>query len=147
MTMFTARDRAYDFPADKHGDADTRTHTLQSMFDEALDDFKDRVGEKHFQDFRSTDINKLKKELNRVQQDQRKPKTLRNLRRIQGFLEAFEQFGTIIEVFVNASPYVCYVWGPVKFLLMVRPPSPIPHVQVITRFIPGIHKAQKLWGV
>ena len=96
-------------------------YTLQDMFADALDKFKNRVGEKNYRDFEKLDVDGLKKDLNRMQQDQRKPKTLRNLRRIQGFIKAFEQFGTVVEVFLNASPIVWFVWGPIKFLLTVRP--------------------------
>ena len=94
--------------------------TLQDMLDGALKEFRDRVGEKEFYEFESADLNKLKRELNKLQQDQRKPKSLRNLRRLETFIRAFEQFGEVVEVFLNASPIVCYVWGPVKLLLLVR---------------------------
>lgn len=94
--------------------------TLQDMFDKALDEFRDRVGEKEYRDFQSADLHKLKRELNKLQQDQRKPKSLRNLRRLESFMKAFEQFGSVVEVFLNCSPIVCFVWGPIKYLLLVR---------------------------
>ena len=95
-------------------------YSLEITYHNALDEFKNRVGEKNFQDFEKTDIRTLKKDIKQMQQDQKHSKALRNLRRIEGFIKAFEQFGTVVEVFLNASPIVCFVWGPIKFLLMVR---------------------------
>ncbi|KAI1477416.1 hypothetical protein F4774DRAFT_420091 [Daldinia eschscholtzii] len=43
---------------------------------------------------------------------------LRHMRRLRGFMEAIEQFGKVIEVFVNASEVVCFIWGPMKFVLL-----------------------------
>ncbi|KAL2272437.1 hypothetical protein FJTKL_06560 [Diaporthe vaccinii] len=42
---------------------------------------------------------------------------LRRMRRIGGFIEAMRQLGESIEVFVNANDLVCFIWGPIKFLL------------------------------
>lgn len=35
---------------------------------------------------------------------------LRRMRRMQGFIEAMEQLGKSIEVFVNANDLVCFIW-------------------------------------
>ena len=43
-----------------------------------------------------------------------------NLSRILGFLEAMNQFGKVVEVFLNTSDILAFVWGPVKFILLVR---------------------------
>ncbi|KAI0530450.1 WD40 repeat-like protein [Xylaria digitata] len=44
---------------------------------------------------------------------------LRYMRRLEGFIEAMEQFGKVIELFVNVSEVVCFVWGPIKLLLVI----------------------------
>ncbi|KAF5521317.1 Ankyrin repeat domain-containing protein 17 [Colletotrichum aenigma] len=38
--------------------------------------------------------------------------------RLKKFIEAMIQFGLTIEVFVNANDFVCFIWGPMKFLLV-----------------------------
>jgi hypothetical protein len=43
-----------------------------------------------------------------------------NLTRIRRFLEAMDQYGKVIEVFLNDSSMLCVVWGPMKFCLQVR---------------------------
>lgn len=66
----------------------------------------------------------------------------RRMRRIKSFIEAMDQLGQTIEIFVNVHEFVCFIWvscshiyiyknhlrrvltdqhqGPVKFLLNVR---------------------------
>ncbi|KAI1752664.1 WD40 repeat-like protein [Xylaria castorea] len=43
--------------------------------------------------------------------------TLRYMRRLEPFIEAMEQFGRVIEMFANVNEIVCFIWGPIKFLL------------------------------
>ncbi|KAL1840879.1 hypothetical protein VTJ49DRAFT_7671 [Mycothermus thermophilus] len=42
---------------------------------------------------------------------------LRYLGRLEAFVEAMEQFGKVVEVFLNSSEILCFVWGPLKFML------------------------------
>ncbi|KAI0897380.1 WD40 repeat-like protein [Annulohypoxylon nitens] len=42
---------------------------------------------------------------------------LRNMRRVGAFIEAMEQLGQVIELFVNVNEIVCFVWAPIKFIL------------------------------
>lgn len=42
-----------------------------------------------------------------------------NLTRIQRFLEGMEQLGKVIDIFLNTSEVLAFVWGPIKFLLLV----------------------------
>lgn len=39
--------------------------------------------------------------------------------RLNSFLEAMEQYGKVIEVFLNNSEFISFIWGPAKFLLQV----------------------------
>lgn len=67
---------------------------------------------------------------------------MRNIARIQSFLEAIDQFGKVMEVFLNTTAFVAYVWvchyasfswinlllilftqGPIKFVLLVCLPQ------------------------
>lgn len=42
-----------------------------------------------------------------------------HMKRIESFLEAMEQFGKVIEIFLNATNYLAFIWGPIKLLLLV----------------------------
>jgi hypothetical protein len=54
-----------------------------------------------------------------VQRNQEARSETMNLARIQTCLEAMHQFGQVIEIFLNVSDAVAFVWGPMKFLLLV----------------------------
>lgn len=41
---------------------------------------------------------------------QNEPGLNRRMRRIKGFIEAMDQLGQSIEVFVNANELVCFIW-------------------------------------
>jgi hypothetical protein len=32
------------------------------------------------------------------------------MRKLEAFLEAMDQFGQVVEVFLNSTPFLCYVW-------------------------------------
>jgi hypothetical protein len=91
----------------------------KDMFDNVLKEFKERVREEELQKLKTTNIGALKKELKKIQDEQKKSKSLRNLRRIQCFVEAVQQLLQVIDLFLNTSEIACLVWGPVKFLLQV----------------------------
>ncbi|KAF8462703.1 hypothetical protein BDZ91DRAFT_327772 [Kalaharituber pfeilii] len=44
---------------------------------------------------------------------------MRNINRIRPFIDAMQQYGKIIEVFLDLTNFVAFVWGPMKFLLQV----------------------------
>lgn len=52
----------------------------------------------------------LQKACHDIQSEMGQTGGLRRLRRIQGFIEAMEQLGKSIEVFVNANDLVCFIW-------------------------------------
>lgn len=45
-----------------------------------------------------------------IQQKHGSEGKLRYMGRLRGFIEAMEQLGKVIEVFVNASEFVCFIW-------------------------------------
>ena len=51
-----------------------------------------------------------------IQNRQSSERKMRNLARLRCFLEAMDQYGKVIEVFVNASELVCFIW--VKILCL-----------------------------
>ncbi|KAL8707590.1 MAG: hypothetical protein Q9220_007431 [cf. Caloplaca sp. 1 TL-2023] len=46
-------------------------------------------------------------------------KTLRNMARLKSFLEAMDQYRLVVEAFLNCTPFMGYVWGPIRFILLV----------------------------
>ncbi|KAI8940928.1 hypothetical protein NX059_002183 [Plenodomus lindquistii] len=88
------------------------------FFDRELKRFRARLTGTRLQEFRATDHAALLSELGRIQKMQEDSGLLRNLGRIRSFLEAMDQFGKVIEIFLNAADMVAFVWGPIKFLLL-----------------------------
>jgi hypothetical protein len=89
-------------------------------FTKALDAFRRRLSEEELSKFKNTTYESLVAELVQLQQKQEKNKEMVNMARIQAFLEGMQQLGKTIEVFLNVHEVVCFIWGPIKFLLLVR---------------------------
>jgi hypothetical protein len=93
--------------------------TIEDGFKQVLDDFKKRLKPEEKAAFACTTLSDLKNEVTNLQEKQRKSKTAQNLRRIDPFLQAMSQYTQVIEVFLNTSSMLCFVWGPMKFMLLV----------------------------
>lgn len=95
------------------------TSLVSEAFETALAGFKRRLTDKELKDFEGTRVEDIKYEIQRIQDGHENLKQNMNMNRIKSFLEAMEQFGKILDVFLNASQFVAFVWGPLKFMLMV----------------------------
>ena len=91
----------------------------EAICKEALRSFKKRLTEEEKQDFQITTLNDVKLALKQIQDDRERSKSMVHFDRIRGFLEAMEQFSRVIEVFLNTSSILCFIWGPLKFMLLV----------------------------
>ncbi|KAF2114940.1 C2H2 domain-containing protein [Lophiotrema nucula] len=102
----------------------SRATTLQSeyhpsqAFMAAYTKFRARLTGDQLQKFQDTTFDNLCHEIGRIQVEQENHKRMMNLSRIQSCLEALDQFGKVIEIFLNVSDAVAFVWGPIKFLLI-----------------------------
>lgn len=83
-----------------------------STFQKALDAFKTnaRLSKDEIADFQMTSLNDLKLQISIIQNDQRKSRKMLYLKRLGPFLDAMEQYGKIVEVFLNVSDFVAFVW-------------------------------------
>lgn len=109
----------------------TSSAILENSFEATLLDFKKRLTPKEQNDFQFTTLDGVKREIARIQKQQDDLKTMMNMSRIQSFLEGMNELGKVIEVFLNASNFVAFVWGPLKFLLQVRHRSCLPDCFVL----------------
>ncbi|KAL2850313.1 hypothetical protein BJY01DRAFT_261588 [Aspergillus pseudoustus] len=91
----------------------------KTIFDDVLNDFKNRFDADEAERFRTTDVAALKRELAKTQRDQQKNKELRNLRRLESFIEKFEKFGQVLDGILEEPEHMNFVWGPVKALLII----------------------------
>lgn len=88
-------------------------------FERALKDFKSRLKESEKAKFKATTLDDLKVTILAIQSEQRSRKKMMHMGRIMSFLEAMEQFGKVIEIFLNVADMLAFIWGPVKLLLLV----------------------------
>ncbi|KAF2736998.1 C2H2 domain-containing protein [Polyplosphaeria fusca] len=95
-----------------------KTSTRSTAFQAAYTKFRARLPGKQLDTFKTTTYEQLCQEIIRIQFQQESEKKMMNMSRIQGCLEAMHQFGKTIEIFLNVSDAVAFVWGPIKFLLL-----------------------------
>ncbi|RYP68514.1 hypothetical protein DL769_005502 [Monosporascus sp. CRB-8-3] len=72
------------------------------------------------QDFQFTSLEDLQVAVNTIQQQQAQAKRLLYMRRLEPFLKTMGEYGKVIEVFVNTSEILAFIWGPMKYLLLER---------------------------
>jgi len=94
--------------------------SIEQGFHQAMAEFKIHLKPEEESMFSFTTLHDLEAAAIKIQDSQRKRKTAQNLKRIRPFLQAMEQYKDIIEVFLNTSSVLCFVWGPMKFMLMVN---------------------------
>jgi hypothetical protein len=104
------------FPEDEPG---YHTTSPSDPLESAVAKFKKRLTQEELNSFEKTAFIDVLHELDRIQREQEQFKKMVNLARIDSFIKGMEQFGKIVEVFLNASKLVCFIWGPIKFILQV----------------------------
>jgi len=95
-------------------------------FARARSKFTKSIGPHLAQQFSGCTLKDVRDAIRDIQREHGEEDNLRNMRRLSAFIEAMEQFGKVVDVFLNASEFVCFVWGPIKFLLGVTFPSASP---------------------
>jgi hypothetical protein len=91
----------------------------EDSFRKVLANFKKRLTKQEIEDFKVTSLDDLHAAIDNLQAEQAARKECMNMARMRSFLEAAEQLGTIVEVFLNTTEFLAFVWGPMKFLLKV----------------------------
>lgn len=97
-------------------------HPVGASFQVALRKFQNHLSGKDLTDFKTTTYTTLCQDIALIQHEQESLKTMMNLSRIQSCIEAMNQFGKVIEIFLNVSDIVAFIWGPIKLLLLVWSP-------------------------
>ena len=106
------------------------------LFQDCLADFKKRLTKKELQQFQISSLDDVKAAILKIQDDQSSRKSMMNLPRVKAFIEAFEQYGNAVEVFLNTSSILCFIWGPMKFCLQVCTFATVFHCyEALLRFI------------
>lgn len=88
--------------------ASTTSQTQSALFQKALDDFKSDLSQAEQDEITYTTLPALKKCILSIQN--KHAKNNKNLTRLLRFLELMEQYSKVIEVFLNTSAILCFVW-------------------------------------
>jgi len=82
----------------------------ESSFRRALQQFKEHIKGSESEQFQFTDLATLKASMKEIQDEQASKSRMRNMNRLRKFLDGMEQYEKLIEVFLNASEFVAFVW-------------------------------------
>ncbi|KAF2088965.1 hypothetical protein K490DRAFT_37933 [Saccharata proteae CBS 121410] len=81
-----------------------------AVFDRVLELFKDKLSDDDASNFGVTTLEDLQKAIDEIQKKQASSRKMQNLNRLRPFLDAMDHYGKVIEVFVNTSDYLAFVW-------------------------------------
>ncbi|KAL9122534.1 MAG: hypothetical protein Q9187_000916 [Circinaria calcarea] len=95
--------------------------SIQGVFESAKQEFLHNLKDAADYDFSQfTSIDKVYEATEKIQEEQGKTNTLRNLKRIQPYLDGLNQYTGVFDTFMQAKPEIlCLIWGPIKFLLLI----------------------------
>jgi hypothetical protein len=69
--------------------------------------------------FNNTTLQDVREEAGDIERQLRARRTLRNMARLEPFLRGMEHYSKVVEVLCNGTPYLSWIWAPVKLMLMV----------------------------
>jgi hypothetical protein len=79
-------------------------------FWKALDDFRSDLAQDDRDKFRYTTLEDLQRSIIDIQAKHASDRKAKNMTRLNSFLEAMEQYGKVIEAFLNTSEFIAFVW-------------------------------------
>ena len=90
----------------------TNSPISSSSFDEGLENFRLKSGLTYQElfDMEMTTLPDLQRALASMQKTQQGSKKMMHLKRLQPFLDAMEQYGEILNIFVNTSKILAFIW-------------------------------------
>ncbi|KAI1279464.1 hypothetical protein F5Y07DRAFT_43858 [Xylaria sp. FL0933] len=88
-------------------------------FERALERFRNKLTEEQYKQFKASSLDDVNAEIQAIQSRLGSLKKMRSLNRLSKFLEAMSQIEQLVQVFLNVSEVVAFVWGPIKLALLV----------------------------
>lgn len=79
-------------------------------FRKAADDFRSDLAQDDRDEFSYTTLDDLQRSILEIQEKHASVRKMKNMTRLNSFLEAMEQYGKVIEVFLNTSEFIAFVW-------------------------------------
>ncbi|KAF2458815.1 hypothetical protein BDY21DRAFT_212358 [Lineolata rhizophorae] len=95
---------------------------VRLLFKDAFDKLEGTIRAKEpndCKDFKSTTLRDVHDAARKIERELGARQSLRNMRRIQPFLDGLEQYSKAIEVLCNGTDYLPWIWAPVKLILIM----------------------------
>ncbi|TVY35124.1 Vegetative incompatibility protein [Lachnellula occidentalis] len=86
---------------------------------DAFHKLKRSISENDAHDWASTELKDVWVEVRKIDSEQRKRQSAQNLRRIEPLLNGIGKYAKVIEVLCNGTPFMPYVWAPIKLMLQL----------------------------
>ncbi|KAF4989706.1 hypothetical protein FDECE_14621 [Fusarium decemcellulare] len=90
-----------------------------TIFDKAVVQFKKRIHKKHLEKFTQCTLDDVRSQIKDIEDRYGSQRRLRHMNRLSKFVEGMTQLGQVVEMFLNVHNGVAFIWGPIKFLLLV----------------------------
>jgi hypothetical protein len=81
-----------------------------TIFYGSLDRFKVGLSDREKEDFELTSLDEVHDVVLEIQKEHASERRMQNMKRIESFLEGMEQYGSVIDGFLNASLFIAFVW-------------------------------------
>lgn len=89
--------------------------TLQDAFER----FASTVAPDDKRLFHNTQLKDVRDEAMRIERQLRARRAQKNMARLDPFLRGMEHYSKVVEVLCNGTPFLPWIWAPVKLMLMV----------------------------
>ncbi|PVH83786.1 hypothetical protein DL98DRAFT_652239 [Cadophora sp. DSE1049] len=87
------------------------------IFEDAFKHFEETVNFDDKREFQLTTLKDVRDAARQIERDLGDRGCLRNMRRLQPFFDGLDRYSTIIDVLCNGTPYLPYIWAPIKLML------------------------------
>lgn len=84
--------------------------SAEQIVKDAFQRFEAMLKTSDIRSFRSTSLEDVYKAAEIIERDQEQRKCMRNLRKIDPFLQALRKIGVAIDVLCQGTPYLPYIW-------------------------------------
>ncbi|OCK76290.1 hypothetical protein K432DRAFT_306677 [Lepidopterella palustris CBS 459.81] len=108
-----------ELPGSSPQGAPRNAEGLLVSLDNILTNFQSSLNRKDERKFRLTSLANLKQFIVNLQAKQCRERRQQGLKRLGPFLEAFEQFGQLLEGFCESDTFMAFIWGPIKYMLEI----------------------------
>ncbi|OAL28588.1 hypothetical protein AYO22_02782 [Fonsecaea multimorphosa] len=97
----------------------TKRSQPHPIVEEAFTKFEALVGANDARLFKATTLADVREAARIIERDQSQRRCLRNMRRIEPLFDALQLLGGAIETLCQGTPYLCFIWAPIKLLLQI----------------------------